>query len=113
MTLIEVTAYVNIYGFFTVIILGTVESTLNRITFLSNDFRTKACIFYLVCASLLDLIRIDFGIIIRLITEYFGSNLTVTSRVVSKIRAYVLVCFNWAQCGLLSVFSSLLPCFCI
>ncbi|CAF4381416.1 unnamed protein product, partial [Adineta steineri] len=60
--------------------------------FLSKDLRTKACIFYMVCSSSLDLFFSNFGIIIRFATEYFGNNLTNTNRGICKVRGYLLVC---------------------
>ncbi|UJR17776.1 hypothetical protein I4U23_004674 [Adineta vaga] len=89
--LTEVTRYVNIYGFFIVLIFGTVGNLLNLITF-PKDFRTIACIFYLTCTCLVDLLFINFGIILRLTTEYLGPNLTLTNRSICKTRAYFLVC---------------------
>ncbi|UJR17573.1 hypothetical protein I4U23_004469 [Adineta vaga] len=104
--LTEITLYINIYGFFTILIIGTIGNILNLITLLSKDFRTKACIFYLISSSSLDLFFINFGIIIRLATEYFGNNLNVTNRGICKIRGYSLVCLPAmaSTCLLLATF---------
>lgn len=105
-SLSEVTTYFTIYGFFITLIFGTVGGVFNIITFLSQDFRGKACVFYLICSSSLDLLFINFGIIIRFSTEYFGNNLILVNRGVCKIRAYFLVCLPLmaSSCVLLAAF---------
>ncbi|CAF0793350.1 unnamed protein product [Adineta steineri] len=91
-SLTTITPYFTIYSFFTILIIGTIGNICNLIAFLSKDLRTKACIFYMVCSSLLDLFFSNFGIIIRFATEYFGNNLTNTNRGICKARNYFLVC---------------------
>ncbi|UJR17570.1 hypothetical protein I4U23_004466 [Adineta vaga] len=105
-SLADITRYLIIYGFFTILIIGIIGNILNLITLLSKDFRTKTCIFYLICSSSLDLFFSNFGIIIRLATEYFGNNLNVTNRGICKIRGYSLVCLPAmaSTCLLLATF---------
>ncbi|CAF1271286.1 unnamed protein product [Adineta ricciae] len=62
----------------------------------------------MICASSVDLLCGDFGIIIRFATEYFaGNNSTLINRGVCKTRSYLLVCLPSmaATCALLSTFN--------
>lgn len=88
----KITLYLAIYGFIIILILGTVGSLFNLITFLSRPFRTQACTFYMICSSFLELIFINYGSITRLITEYSGSNLINTDVSICKSRSYLSVC---------------------
>ncbi|CAF1635810.1 unnamed protein product [Adineta ricciae] len=105
-SLSEVTPYFSIYGFFFTLIFGTVGGIFNLLTFSSQDFRTKSCVFYLICSSLADLLFINVGIILRFSTEYFGNTLVSTSDGVCKARAYLLICLPTmaAWCVVLAAF---------
>ncbi|UJR12532.1 hypothetical protein I4U23_016708 [Adineta vaga] len=90
----EITPYFTITSYFIVLILGTIGNVLNFIIFLSKDFRKKSCIFYMICSSSLDLIFINFGIIIRLSTDYFGNNINRMNPFVCKIRSHLIICLS-------------------
>ncbi|CAF4130541.1 unnamed protein product [Rotaria sp. Silwood2] len=102
----QITQKFVIYGFFTVLIIGTIGSLLNLITFLSRTFRTNACTFYLTWSSLIELVFINFGIIVRFATEYFGNNLMVINSSICKVRSYLPVCLPMmaSTCVLLAAF---------
>ncbi|CAF1416739.1 unnamed protein product [Adineta ricciae] len=105
-SLATITPIFSITSYFAILIFGTVGNILNLTTLLSKDFRTKSCLFYMICASSLDLFFSSFGIILRFSTEYFGNNSSLIIRGVCKARAYFLVCLPAmaSTCILLTTF---------
>ncbi|CAF1520354.1 unnamed protein product [Adineta ricciae] len=103
----EITSYFTLANFFLILIFGTIGNLFNLLTLLSKDFRKNSCIFYMICSSLLDLFFINFGILIRLSTEYFGNPSSTTSRCICKVRSYFLVCLPAmaSTCIFLSTFA--------
>lgn len=81
-----------IYGYLVVLVFGTFGSLFNIMTFSSKTFRKNACTFYLICSALMELIALNFGIIARLSTEYFGNHSINSNSGVCKVRSYFPVC---------------------
>lgn len=77
-----------IINFFTVI-LGTVGGIGNLITFTAPRLRSNSCVFYLLCASVFQILSILFLIPTRIALDNFGNTLEHQSIVFCKIRYYL------------------------
>lgn len=88
----EATYYFSATSYIFVLIAGTIGNILNLFVFFTRDFRKQASVFYLIISSIVNLLYIDVGLILRFSTEYFGNNSINTNVYVCKIRNYLLIC---------------------
>ncbi|CAF1076702.1 unnamed protein product [Adineta ricciae] len=72
--------------------MGTIGNILNIVTFLSQDYRTKACILYLIFSSSINICFANLYLIIYLVAQYSGVNIIQTNRPMCKIFGYISVC---------------------
>ena len=88
MAIEKLTAQMTLYGPVFVLIIGTIGCACNLLTFTSKKLRQNSCAFYFLCSSIFDFLSITFGLITRLATDHFGSELQNTNRLYCKFRAY-------------------------
>lgn len=91
LSLSDITIFISIEGIFFIVIIGIIGNLLNLITLLTKDFRTKASVFHLICATVSNQTFIILGSFLRYFTEVNGSNLTNTNRYICKIRSYLML----------------------
>jgi hypothetical protein len=76
---------------FVTLIIGTIGSICNLITFTAPQLRRNACAFYLLCATTFQLISILFGVPTRMALDSFESNWERQSIIFCKIRYYLVL----------------------
>lgn len=74
---------------FLTVILGTIGGIGNLITFTAPRLHSNACVFYLLCASILQILSIMFPIPTRIALDNFGNNLERQSVIFCKLRYYL------------------------
>ena len=74
---------------FLTIILVTIGGAGNLITFTAARLRSNACVFYLLCASVLQIPSVLFAIPTRLALDNFGDDLERRSMIFCKLRYYL------------------------
>ncbi|CAF1546271.1 unnamed protein product [Adineta ricciae] len=72
--------------------MGTIGNILNIVTFLSQDYRAKACILYLIFSSSINICFANLYLIIYLAAQYSGVNIIQTNRPMCKIFGYISIC---------------------
>lgn len=84
-----VTTYVPMIINFLTVTLGTLGGIGNLITFTAPRLRSNSCVFYLLCASVFQILSILFPISTRIAMDNFGNNLERQSIIFCKIRYYL------------------------
>ncbi|CAF1319252.1 unnamed protein product [Rotaria sp. Silwood1] len=87
----QVISQITLYVPYFTIIIGTVGSFCNLLTFTSRQLRKNACAFYFLCSTIFDLIYITFGASTRLISDHYSYVLPRRSSVFCKWRTYLAV----------------------
>jgi hypothetical protein len=87
--LTAITAYAPLIINFLSIIIGTIGGICNLITFTAPRLRQNSCVFYLLCASVFQILSIDFGLPTRMALDDFGSTLELQSIIFCKLRYYL------------------------
>ena len=87
--LTAITTYVPMIINFLTVILGTLGGMGNLITFTAPRLRSNSCVFYLLCASIFQILSILFLIPTRIALDNFGNNLERQSIIFCKIRYYL------------------------
>lgn len=75
-----------------IFILGVFSNTINIVVFLQKNLRSNACSWYFMTVSMGHLIFLFFGCLPRIITAWTNFDLTRTSIIFCKVRAYFLAC---------------------
>jgi hypothetical protein len=83
----NVTLYVDV----STLIFGTIGSICNLITFTGRQMRPSPSVFYLLCATVFQLLSILFGVGTRLAFYQFGSNFNSQPTGFCKLRYYFVV----------------------
>lgn len=86
----QITEQVSFYGPIMFIIIGSIGSICNLLTFTSAQLKNNSCSIYFLWAAVFDLITVSFGGISRLITDHLGAYPQNQSRVYCKIRAFII-----------------------
>lgn len=73
-----------------IITIGTIGCFCNFITFSSSKLRKNSCSLYFFCAAIFDLLTLDFGMLTRLLADYYGYTLFNQSQIYCKIRQYLV-----------------------
>lgn len=84
------TQKITLYCPLIIIIIGTVGCLGNFLTFTSIKLRKNSCSFYFLCATVFDLLTLDFGALTRLLADHFGVMLYHQVRVYCQIRQYLV-----------------------
>ncbi|CAF4210679.1 unnamed protein product, partial [Adineta steineri] len=90
-TLLAATSYVTLSIDLITLIIGIVGCICNLITFTAPQLRGNACIFYLLCATVFQMVSILFIIPNRLAANNFGSNFDPHSIIYCKIHYYLVI----------------------
>ncbi|CAF3663460.1 unnamed protein product [Adineta steineri] len=90
-TLLAATSYVTLSIDLITLIIGIVGCICNLITFTAPQLRRNACIFYLLCATVFQMVSILFIIPNRLAANNFGSNFDPHSIIYCKIHYYLVI----------------------
>ncbi|CAF0955883.1 unnamed protein product [Adineta steineri] len=90
-TLLAATSYLTLSIDLITFVIGTTGSVCNLIIFTAPRLRRNACVFYLLCATVFQLITIIFIVPVRLASNNFGSNLDNQSIIYCKIRYYLAI----------------------
>lgn len=85
-----ITPSMTVYGAIAILVVGTFGCICNLITFTSSKLRKNSCAFYFLMSAVFEFISIHFGLISRLASENFGSNLLSVDRFYCKFRAYLV-----------------------
>ncbi len=91
LTLSTATQYVSLTIYSITLIIGIIGSICNLITFTAPLVRQNACVFYLLCASLFQLLSILFIVPTSMATNNFGNKLEQQSIIYCKIRYYFVI----------------------
>ena len=92
-TLTTITVNLPLVINFITVISGTIGGICNLITFTAPRLRQNACVFYLLCASIFQIISILFNVPPRMALDNFGNNLERQSIVFCKLRYYLSLIF--------------------
>lgn len=86
----QITEKLSFYGPIMFIIVGSVGSVCNLLTFSATQLKNNSCSIYFLWAAVFDLITVNFGGISRLLSDHAGINLHNQSHVYCKIRAFII-----------------------
>ena len=86
----QITAHVSFYGPIMFIIIGSIGSICNLLTFTSAQLKKNSGSIYFLWAAVFDLITVNFGGMSRLITDHLALYPQNQSRVYCKIRAFII-----------------------
>jgi hypothetical protein len=88
LTLSTVIQYLSLTIYFITLIIGIIGSICNLITFTAPQLRRNACVFYLLCASVFQLLCILLIVSTSMASNNFGNKLEDQSIIYCKIRYY-------------------------
>ncbi len=91
-TLNNISQQLNIYVGIIMFILGICGCLWNILIFRHYLFRLSSCCIYMLIGSIASLIQIIFGLLVRILTEGFQLDWTLTNIAWCKIRTYVTIC---------------------
>lgn len=92
----SVTIYDNInrqlslYAPCVLLFFGNIGCILNFITFTAKQLRQNSCGWYFLLSAIVDFAIVNFGLITKLFSDYFGSKYHNTSRTYCKLRIYII-----------------------
>ncbi|CAF3391115.1 unnamed protein product, partial [Rotaria sp. Silwood2] len=82
---------ITLYVPYFTIIVGTIGSFCNLLTFTSRQLRRNSCALYFLCSTIFDLIYLTFGASTRLMSDHYSYILPRRSVVFCKVRTYLAV----------------------
>ncbi len=91
-TLTSVSQQLNIYVGIILFILGIIGCLWNILIFRHRSFRISSCCTYMLIGSMASLIQLFFGLLVRILTEGFQVDWTLTNIAWCKIRNYTTQC---------------------
>lgn len=91
LTLTTTIRYLSLTINFISLIIGTFGSIFNLVIFTAPQLRRNACVFYLLCANIFQLVSILFIVPTRMALDSFGSRLENESLIFCKIRYYLVL----------------------
>ncbi|CAF1350971.1 unnamed protein product [Adineta steineri] len=83
--------YISLYINFITIIAGTIGGICNLITYSAPRLRKNACVFYLLCATILEIFSILIIVPTRIALDSFGNNLENQSILFCKLRYFISI----------------------
>ncbi|CAF2412188.1 unnamed protein product [Rotaria sp. Silwood2] len=103
-TLNYISRQINIYLGIIMFVLGLIGCLWNILIFRHHSLRLSSCCVYMSFGSVASLIQIIFGLLMRILTDGFEIDWTITNIGWCKIRSYItqcasltaLSCFVWA-----------------
>ena len=90
-TLSAIIGILPLYINFVTVIAGPIGAICNLITYTAPQLRNNATVFYLLCATLFELLAIVFVVPTRIALDNFGFNLERRSVIFCKIRFYTAI----------------------
>ncbi|CAF3160856.1 unnamed protein product [Rotaria sp. Silwood2] len=87
----QVISGITLYVPYFTIIVGTIGSLCNLLTFTSRQLRDNPCALYFLCSAIFDLIYLTFGASTRLMSDHYSYILPRRSAVFCKVRTYLTV----------------------
>jgi hypothetical protein len=91
MSLLDLGQQITIYGGLFILIIGVIGNAINVLVFSSvRTYRTTPCSFYLLIGSIVNIIYITINLISRIVSAGYGIDLTRTSTIWCKIRAFLI-----------------------
>jgi hypothetical protein len=91
LTLSTITRYLSLTINFLTLIIGTIGGICNLITFTAPQLRQNACVFYLLCANIFQIISIFFIVPSYMASDTFGNTLVRQSTIYCKVRYYLVL----------------------
>jgi hypothetical protein len=85
-----ITHEISLYVPCLILLVGNVGCLFNFVIFTCKQLRQNSCGWYFLMSSIIDLFIINFGLITKLLSDYFGINYQNSSRLYCKLRIYII-----------------------
>ena len=85
----SITLQISLYAPCILLIVGNVGCILNFVTFTAKQLRRNSCGWYFLMSAVNDLFILNFGLITKLLSDYFGIDPHNRSRIYCKFRIYI------------------------
>ncbi len=82
----EISLYIPCF----LLLFGNIGCSLNFLTFTTKKLRENSCGWYFLMSAIIDFLIINFGLITKLLSDYFGISYQNQSRLYCKLYIYII-----------------------